>query len=397
MALWLVAPLAAVPALALTCNWTGGSGDWHSAAKWSCAAVPTINDNVNITNLSNGTITMNAPAPMASLNFTTFGTLAGTGALNVAGLATLSPTVAAITISTVGSRLPNVSIDIPSSVILTLNDADLTADSFATLNVLRPTGSNGAAQLNVGARSISTLDLNNGTVTFDAPITITSTLNITIGSLGARVNNVTQKITLATGATATINGGSYLDADFVNNGTVNWTGTQRLMVSGGTQWTNNGTLNVQIASPVSTLNDGLELGSGAGKPFINYGTINFNHSGTVQFDWVPGLFNHGTINANTGNVLFRWGNFEQYAGETRLNGGTLAGSPKCCSLDHYQIYLRGGKLSGTGTVVGGIENDGGIVVLDGASPRQAECFWPVASSSITRRDSCRELEIGLLW
>lgn len=350
---------------AATCNWTGGSGDWHAPAKWSCAAVPTINDDVNIANLSGGTITLNAPAPMSTLNFTSFGTISGTGAMDVAGLATLVP-ISATTISTVGSRLPNASISTGSGIVFTLNDATLTADSFASLTAIRPVGSNGAAVLNVGARSIASLNVQQGNARFNAPVTITGNLNLSSGSLAATSGGVAQKITLATGATATLDGNSYLDADFVNNGTFTWTGTQSLSVSGNTSWTNNGTFNVQIISSSTTLTNGVTIGVNATKPFINYGTINFDHSGTVEFDWVPGLINHGTINANSGNLLFRWGNFEQYAGETRFNGGTFAGPPKCCNLDNYQIYLRGGKLSGSGTVVGGIENDGGIVVLDGA-------------------------------
>ena len=81
---------------------------------------------------------------------------------------------------------------------------------------------------------------------------------------------------------------------------------------------------------------------------------------------MPGLLNHGLVEVNSGNVLFRLGNFEQYAGETRLNGGMLIGAAKCCNLDNNQLHLRGGKLGGSGTIVGGIENDGGIVELNGA-------------------------------
>lgn len=361
----LACTLTLTSAQAATCNWAGGSGDWHTPAKWSCAAVPTISDDVTIANLNGGTITINAPAAMATLNFSSYGTLTGTGAMNVAGLATFAP-VSTTTLSTVGSRLPSASISTGSGIVFTLNDAALTADSFASLTAIRPAGSNGAAVLSVGARSIAMLDVQAGNLRFDAPVVVTGSLNLSSGRLATISGSVLQQLTLATGATATFNGNNYLEADFVNNGTVTWTGTQGLSVSGATQWTNNGVFNVQVVSPIATLDGGVTIGVNATRPFINYGTINFNHSGTIEFDWVPGLINHGTINAGSGNVLFRWGNFEQYAGETRFNGGTFAGPPKCCSLDNYQLLLRGGKLSGSGTVVGGIENDGGIVVLDGA-------------------------------
>ena len=51
-------------ASAATCNWTGGSGDWHDPVKWSCGQVPTDLDDVTL-NLSSfgATVTINAPAP----------------------------------------------------------------------------------------------------------------------------------------------------------------------------------------------------------------------------------------------------------------------------------------------------------------------------------------------
>lgn len=336
-------------------------------AKWSCAAVPTASDDVTIGNLNNGTLTVNAPAPAQSLSFNSYGTISGTAGFNVSGLASFSA-LATTTITTNGSRLPTLTMSPASGTVLTFTDPALTADSLTTFTSSKPAGSNGAVIMNVGARNYGTINLINGYLRINAPITVTTALNWAGGSLNS--TNSSHTITIASGATLNISNGTTasnaLYAPLINNGTATWSGNQSISADSNAEWINNGSLTVQVNSPLTTLDSGLVIGVNASRPFTNYGRLRFNHSGTVQFDWQPGLLNHGQIEANSGNVLFRWGNFEQYAGETRLNGGTLVGPPKCCNLDNYQIFLRGGKLGGTGTIVGGIENDGGIVELDGA-------------------------------
>ncbi len=362
----LLASLALPCAHGASCAWTGGSGSWHDIAKWSCAAVPTASDDVTISNLNNGTLTVNAPAPAQSLAFNSYGTISGTGALDISGVASFSA-LATTSITTSGSRLPTITMSPGSGAVLTFTDPALTADSLTTFTSTRPPGSNGAVIMNVGARNYDTINLSNGYLRINAPITVTTAFNWAGGSLNATSSSHT--VTIASGATLSISNGTTagnaLYAPLINNGTATWSGNQSISADSNAEWINNGSLTVQVASPLTTLDNGLVIGVNASRPFTNYGTLRFNHSGTVQFDWQPGLLNHGRVEVNSGNVLFRWGNFEQYAGETRLNGGTLAGPPKCCSLDNYPIYVRGGRLSGTGTVVGGIENDGGIVELDG--------------------------------
>ena len=359
--------LSLATAHAAACNWLGGSGSWHDAAKWSCAAVPTATDDVTISNLNSGTITVNSAAPAQSLTFNSFGTISGTGALNVSGLASFNA-LSTTTVTTNGSRLPTLSMSPADSVILTFTDPALTPDSLVTFNSTKPTGGNGAVLMNVGARNYGTINVTNGYLRIDAPITVTTALNWAGGSLNSLGNN--HAITIANTATLAISNGSTannaLFTPLINNGTATWSGNQPIFGNNSAEWTNNGSFTVQVSSPLSGLDNGLVIGQSASKPFTNYGTLRFAHTGTVQFEWVPGVLNHGLIEANSGSVLFRWGSFEQYAGETRLNGGTLAGNPKCCSLDNQQIYLRGGKISGSGSIIGGIENDGGIVELNGA-------------------------------
>ena len=352
---------------AATCNWKGGSGSWHDAAKWSCAVVPTAADDVTISNLNGGAITVDSAAPAQSLTFTSYGTISGTGALNVSGVASFNA-LSTTTVTTNGSRLPTLSMSPADSVILTFTDPALTADSLVTFTSTKPTGGNGAVLMNVGARNYGTIKLINGYLRIDAPITVTTALNWAGGSLNSVGNN--HAITIAAGATLGISNGTTASNDLytpiINNGTATWSGSQAIFGNNNAQWTNNGVFTVQVASPFTSLDSGLVIGQNTSTPFTNYGALRFNHSGTVEFQWVPGLLNHGLVEVNSGNVLFRLANYEQYAGETRLNGGTLIGAAKCCNLDNNQLQLRGGKLSGTGTIIGGIENDGGIVELNGA-------------------------------
>jgi len=362
-----LAAMALPAANAANCNWLGGSGDWHDAAKWSCAAVPGASDNVTINNLNNGTLSINGTALAQNLSFTSFGTLSGTGRLDVSGHASFSA-VFTTSISTQGSRLPTLTLAPDAGVAITFTDPALTADSLA--NFTAGSGNGGGVNMYVGARSYGTVNLNSSSWGIDAPITITNALNWSGGSVYATSVAASHTITIASGATVAIQNGAAtqngLYLPLVNHGTATWSGSQPIAGNDKAQWTNYGSFSVQVNSPLTDLSSGLAFGQNAALPFINYGTLRFNHSGTVQFDWTPGIINHGLIELNSGNLLLRWGNFEQYAGETRLNGGTLLGPPKCCNLDNYPVYLRGGTLRGSGSIFGGIENDGGIVELNGS-------------------------------
>ncbi len=361
----LVSLVFSSAASAATCNWTGGSGDWHTPAKWSCNAVPTSDDDVNITNLGFGaTLTVNAAAPAKSLSFNSSGTVSGTGALIVTETTSIT-TQFSVTFSTVGSRLPTLVASVADSTILTMTDLALTADSLATVTVSRPQGSNGSMVFDVGARNIGTLNLQNAAIQLNAPLTVTGGLDWFQSAISSSSN---QPIILATGSVSTLTGGgSNFTTSLVTNGTFTWSGSGTLSAGTGS-WTNNGTINLQGTSSTAatTFDSGLQFG-GSSMAFFNYGTLNASHTGTVKFE-TAGFSNHGTVVLNSGTLWMSSAGYKQYAGSLRFNGGTLAGATKCCGLDAAQVHLYGGALSGGGSalfdIVGGIENDGGTVILD---------------------------------
>ena len=57
---------------AATCNWKGGSGRWHDAAKWSCSVVPTAADDVTISHLNGGAITFASSARQSGADLRTW-------------------------------------------------------------------------------------------------------------------------------------------------------------------------------------------------------------------------------------------------------------------------------------------------------------------------------------
>jgi len=354
-------------ASALACNWLGGSGDWHDPVKWSCGQVPTDMDDVTL-NLSSfgATVSVNAPAPAKTLNFTSNGaTLSGTGALLVSDLATINA-ITTTTISTNGSRLPSLTASVGAGgYVFTLTDPALTVDSLVTVNVSGVLSSGGSSMVfDVGARDIGTLSLQNATINLRAPLTVTAGLTWFQSSISS---STAQPLTLATGSVSTLSGGANnLFTELITRGTLTW--NDGLFSTHTLPWTNYGTLNLQGTSttPDTTYNSGHQFGNSS-MAFFNYGTINANHTGTLKFE-TAGFNNHGTININSGTLWTAWSPYTQYAGMLRFNGGRMAGSAKCCSLDATQIYLRGGVLSGGGNalydIVGGIENDGGTVLLD---------------------------------
>jgi hypothetical protein len=355
-------------ATAATCNWIGGSGDWHTPAKWSCGRVPTDMDDVTLNLSSFGTtVTVNAPAPAKTLTLISNGaTLSGTGAVLVSGLTTINA-VTTTTISTSGSRLPALTVSVASGgYIFTLTDPALTADSLDSVNVSGVLGGGSAMVLDVGAHNIGTFTLQNGAINLRAPITVTTQMDWNQGSVSS---NTQQSLTFGPAATGTVNGGNFSTA-LINRGTLTANGINGLIANSAASFTNHGTLDVRIASQTAENNfaTGQSFG-GSSMSFVNYGSVLFNHSGTLAFDAQSEFSNHGTVRFNSGTVYFRLNQYRQYAGLTRFAGGNASGSAKCCSLDNSQLVLLGGVLSGGDNplfdVVGGIDNDGGTVLLDG--------------------------------
>ena len=349
--------LAAAPsAQNATCDWLGGSGDWHDASKWSCGVVPTADDDVTIgTSLLLGTITLSQTAPMKSLSINTNGgVISGTGALNVSGLMTVSA-FAELKINTNGSRVAQLQSSAASGAAIRFTDAALTADSFRALSITSQ--GNGSTVLTVGERSVGKL-LVVGNFTTNSNMTVTEVFSLA-GSLSSGFNNVAT-LTLASNALMTMTSGASFYMPFVNNGAVTWLGTQGVSAQTDARWINNGTLDIRAAE-----NDGSIIFGGQGLPFMNAssGVVRVNISSEVQWSWA--FENRGLVEINSGSVRSDGNSYTQYGGHTQFNGGGMAGIPKCCNLDNYPIYLYGGTLGGSGLITGGVENRGGTLLLDG--------------------------------
>lgn len=164
--------------------WVGGTASWDGTAgtKWSATSggaggesVPTAADDVFLTNLSTGTVTIAAGNTGAkSINCTGFtGTLAGTVGISVAGSVTLSAgmtytyigtfsLIGTGTLTTAGKTLANVTVN-GAGITVTLGDA---LTSTGLLNLTQGTfdaaGYNVTSRVNSSNANIRTLYMRSG-------------------------------------------------------------------------------------------------------------------------------------------------------------------------------------------------------------------------------------------
>ncbi len=251
--------------------------------------------------------------------------------------------------------------------------------SFINAGTLRKNGSSGTSAwaMSGGVSNTGTVDVQNGTLNFDAR--------------GASSNH-TGLFTTATGATIGFSGFQSLDVggalagtgDYTIDTIFSWLGgaisttgtttvnaTGLLSLSGSADkhldngtLVSNGSLSLmgtgQFALGGSTVNanDGITLVSDAtisvtsGAPVFNLkGTVSKGSStGTSTFSLGITVNSQAGINALSGTIDF--GNaFTQTGGFTVLNGGGIAGT----------LTFAGGTLYGAGTITGTVNNSGGIV------------------------------------
>lgn len=138
-----------------------------------------------------------------------------------------------------------------------------------------------------------------------------------------------------------------MDKPIINAGTINWnSGNLKI----GANWQNNAGSVLDIRT-----NNVLAQNTLLGVTFTNNGTLLKSSGGTTTL--TPALQNSGTIQFLAG-TLDAQGGFTQSAGLTQFNGGTLKAQT---------MLVRGGKVGGSGTLIGNLQNDGGAVA-PGFSP-----------------------------
>jgi Ca2+-binding RTX toxin-like protein len=184
--------------------------------------------------------------------------------------------------------------------------------------------------------------LTDGTLTGTGDLTLSNQLTWS----GGTISGTGKKI--VSGA-LNLSGSRYLDGTTLEtNGATIWTGAGYLYGYNGAIWNNTSTGTIDL--------------QGDGDFYLASGTPSFNNAGTFtksngatngsDYSYFDVAFNNtGTVEIKKGKLNLA-GGYTQTAGTTRLNGGNLASS----SFD-----LKGGVLTGAGTITGNVNNTGGQV------------------------------------
>jgi Ca2+-binding RTX toxin-like protein len=178
------------------------------------------------------------------------------------------------------------------------------------------------------------MELMGGGLTGPSEWTVNDRLFLFAGSVGGA-----GQLTVAVGATMSIEFGAALHRDLVNNGSGSWTAGHIVGMKDAT-FTNNGSFTVSGSGDL--------MAEGGNNLFLNNGSFTKLGSGNVGFSNVP-FHNSGALEVISGTLTF--GNsYVQTNGTTLLNGGQITTST---ALD-----IQGGQLSGAGSVLGSISNGG---------------------------------------
>ena len=131
--------------------------------------------------------------------------------------------------------------------------------------------------------------------------------------------------------------------------------------AGNTTWTG-GTIELQDGTATNT---GTWTTTGAALLTNNVSSATFENRGTFAAD--PGattlqvdlnFLNSGTVIASSGTLLFAHQDFVQTGGETRLSGGTVGVHTPYTTPDYRTMDIKGGSLTGAGTVDAVVTNEG---------------------------------------
>ena len=191
--------------------------------------------------------------------------------------------------------------------------------------------------------------INGGTLSGTGALTISNKLTWNNGTISG-----TGKKTVS-GAFNLTNGDGYLGGTTLETtGASIWTGTSRIFGVNGGVWNNTSTGTIDLQGDGDFI-----YSSGTAVTFNNAGTFSKSNGATDGSDnsyFSIIVNNTGTIDVKKGALIFD-GGYTQTAGTTRLSGGNL-------TLNYYNATgfdLKGGVLTGTGTITGNVNNTGGQV------------------------------------
>ena len=192
-----------------------------------------------------------------------------------------------------------------------------------------------------GAITPSVLNFSFGTLQGTMPVTVLGPMLWTGGTLGNAIVFANGGLTMS-GQSKTLNG------TLVNNGSATWTNGQIAF--------NSGTFSNSATAVLDVLADGLVFAFNIGTSLVaNNGTFRKTGGGGTA-STSTAFTNSGTVQVNTGT--FSFAGYTQTGGQTVMNGGNFSFS--------QTAQLRGGLLSGNGTITGSISNN--ATVSPGASP-----------------------------
>ncbi len=284
----------------------------------------------------------------------------GSGGFNNNGLASIA-SGAGMVLASGGTN--SGTFDVANGGLLTLNNGVFTFNEGSSFTGAGSTQVNSTITLNGQLNAPSLTVVNGGAI--NGTFTVLNTLNWTGGTMGG-------KMTVASGAALNIFGTDTKtlgDGAVINNsGTVTVTGTGT-----GPVFCCNSTINNQVGGVfdfqvdmvmdhyAGHWNGGsngyyLSVFNNAGLFRKSGGTGTLLFKGSVDPNAIWTLNNTGNVQIITGTTQIEssWssGGFIQTAGTTVLSGASLSISPALC--------LDGGILEGTGTMIGSVNNTGGI-------------------------------------
>jgi len=347
----LLGGVGSASAAVITSVWTDGDSNWNNAGNWSPALVPSNNaTNQFIPIINNGsTVTLDISptvnalgidflAPPASSLFIGNGrflTIAGGTLINGNVIGVNAPGTGTLVLGSGGSYFNAGTFLASGGGTFEVNGAGQTIDN-----------SSGVIKALDGSR----VTLFNGLRVSGGTLATAGTGIVTMSGSLVTLNGVTNTGTFVMPGNV---GSSPSVLQFIgtntNSGTMGIFGPGRAVIFPGT-FNNTGTL---LASGGGTLEVGI------GGAINNTGTLQASGGGTLRLLNNASVMNAGTVSIASGSQLdIQGATYVQTAGVTNVNG-VFSAAPT-------PVDIRGGTLSGTGTVIANVSNGG--TVAPGNSP-----------------------------
>ncbi|HSB66795.1 MAG TPA: hypothetical protein VLD65_09460, partial [Anaerolineales bacterium] len=303
--------LTSQTALAATCTWTGGSGNWNEPAHWSCGYVPDEGDDAVISNgstvtvtadddvgsliLSSGLVSMNAGTTLSASTYTmSGGTLTGAGTLTAG----------------------------------TINWSDGTMAGSGVTTATSEVNFTGSSQIYLYDRTFN----NAGAATWDR------TASMYFNPAGTTFNNQASATftVVNTGGTVVYGQGTFNNAGTLTKSSVGSTNISLIFNHSGTVNVESGTLD--ITNNVASSSTGIyHIPAGARLKL----TGTHNLSGSLPFT------GNGTIEI-AGHVNVSGAGAYVYSGTTLIPNGTLSLSTELTTASTEILDLTGGTVTGSG-------------------------------------------------